>query len=170
MTTTNSNGIVFLEETDPVVPFHTLINTLQTGTSAALTTVKSDVSNRLQAASVNLSGENNNPIPVSTAPGETAALVTLSFSLSVATRLLVFAQIHVEPGGNAAGEVRVKDNGSTIIARTWHSRSTSHQQWPSVTRFWDFAAGSHTVTLTGSLSVGSSGTSYDHSYLSVGAR
>lgn len=36
MTTTNSNGIVFLEETDPISPFHTLINTLQQGTSNAL--------------------------------------------------------------------------------------------------------------------------------------
>jgi len=36
MTTTNSSGIVFLEETDPISPFHTLINLLQTGTSNAL--------------------------------------------------------------------------------------------------------------------------------------
>lgn len=36
MTTTNANGIVFLEETDPISPFHTLINTLQQGTSNAI--------------------------------------------------------------------------------------------------------------------------------------
>lgn len=36
MTTTNANGIVFLEETDPISPFHTLMNVLQQGTSDAL--------------------------------------------------------------------------------------------------------------------------------------
>jgi len=36
MATTDGNGIVFLEETDPISPFHTMINTLQQGTSDAL--------------------------------------------------------------------------------------------------------------------------------------
>lgn len=36
MATTDSNGIVFLEETDPISPFHTTINTLQQGTSDAI--------------------------------------------------------------------------------------------------------------------------------------
>lgn len=36
MTTTDANGIVFLEETDPISPFHTLMNTLQQGTSDAI--------------------------------------------------------------------------------------------------------------------------------------
>lgn len=36
MTTTDANGIVFLEETDPISPFHTLINVLQTATSQAI--------------------------------------------------------------------------------------------------------------------------------------
>lgn len=40
MTTTNANGIVFLEETDPISPFHTLMNTLQQGTSDALDAIK----------------------------------------------------------------------------------------------------------------------------------
>lgn len=40
MATTDSNGIVFLEETDPISPFHTTINTLQQGTSDAITGIK----------------------------------------------------------------------------------------------------------------------------------
>lgn len=40
MTTTNANGIIFLEESDNISPFHTLINTLQQGTSDALDSVK----------------------------------------------------------------------------------------------------------------------------------
>lgn len=36
MSTTDSNGIVFLEETDIISPFHTMMNTLQSGTSGAL--------------------------------------------------------------------------------------------------------------------------------------
>lgn len=36
MTTTDSQGIVFIEETDPISPLHTLINALQSGTSAAV--------------------------------------------------------------------------------------------------------------------------------------
>lgn len=36
MSTTDANGIVFLEETDAISPFHTLVNTLQSGTSAAV--------------------------------------------------------------------------------------------------------------------------------------
>lgn len=36
MTTTDGNGIIFLEETDPISPFHTLMNTLQQGTSDSL--------------------------------------------------------------------------------------------------------------------------------------
>lgn len=36
MTTTDINGIVFLEATDPISPFHTLMNLLQSGTSNAL--------------------------------------------------------------------------------------------------------------------------------------
>lgn len=36
MTTTDSNGILFLETTDPISPFQTLINGLQTATSSAL--------------------------------------------------------------------------------------------------------------------------------------
>lgn len=40
MATTDSNGIVFLEETDPISPFHTTINTLQQGTSDALSGIK----------------------------------------------------------------------------------------------------------------------------------
>lgn len=36
MATIDSNGIVFLEETDPISPFHTTINTLQQGTSDAI--------------------------------------------------------------------------------------------------------------------------------------
>lgn len=46
MATTDINGIVFLEETDPISPFHTTINTLQQGTSdaiSALTDGSSDV-------------------------------------------------------------------------------------------------------------------------------
>lgn len=41
MTTTDSNGIIFLEETDPISPFHTLMNTMQQGTSDAITNLKS---------------------------------------------------------------------------------------------------------------------------------
>lgn len=37
MATTDSNGIIFLEDTDNIAPFHTLINMLQTGTSGAFT-------------------------------------------------------------------------------------------------------------------------------------
>lgn len=36
MTTTDSNGIAYLEQTDGITPFHTLINGLQTATSTAL--------------------------------------------------------------------------------------------------------------------------------------
>lgn len=36
MATTDANGIVFLEETDPIAPFQTTINTLQQGTSDAI--------------------------------------------------------------------------------------------------------------------------------------
>jgi len=36
MTTTDSNGIVYLQDTDDISPFHTLINVLQAGTSNAL--------------------------------------------------------------------------------------------------------------------------------------
>lgn len=42
MTTTDSNGIIFLEETDPISPFHTLINTLQQGTSDVVEELKAD--------------------------------------------------------------------------------------------------------------------------------
>lgn len=40
MATTDSNGIVFLEETDPISPFHTTINTLQQGTSDAISAAR----------------------------------------------------------------------------------------------------------------------------------
>ena len=40
MAITDSNGIVFLEETDPISPFHTTINALQQGTSDAFSTIK----------------------------------------------------------------------------------------------------------------------------------
>jgi hypothetical protein len=40
MTTTDSNGIVFLEDTDPISPFHTLMNVLQQGTSDAIAALK----------------------------------------------------------------------------------------------------------------------------------
>jgi hypothetical protein len=36
MTTTNANGIVFVEDTDPISPFQVLLNTLQQGTSDAI--------------------------------------------------------------------------------------------------------------------------------------
>ena len=36
MTTTDANGIVFLQDTDNISPFHTLINGLQTATSTAV--------------------------------------------------------------------------------------------------------------------------------------
>jgi len=36
MTTTDANGIVYLQDTDDISPFHTLINVLQAGTSNAL--------------------------------------------------------------------------------------------------------------------------------------
>jgi len=39
MTTTDANGIIFLEETDAISPFHTLINGLQTATSTAISQV-----------------------------------------------------------------------------------------------------------------------------------
>lgn len=42
MTTSDANGIIFLEETDPIAPFHTLMNTLQQGTSDAITAFKQD--------------------------------------------------------------------------------------------------------------------------------
>lgn len=171
MTTTDGNGIIFLEETDLISPFHATINTLQSGTTTAISTVYTNMDSRLPAAPLSpMWGENNNPVELSTAPSETGALVTLSFSLPYASRLQVFAESHVEPGGNAAGQLRIKRNGTTVITRDWHSRSTSYQQWPSVSRWLDFAAGSHTLTITGSLSSGSSGTSYDHTFLSVGAR
>jgi len=38
MTTTDANGIVYLQDTDDISPFHTLINVLQSGTSNALNT------------------------------------------------------------------------------------------------------------------------------------
>lgn len=40
MATTDSNGIVFLEETDPISPFHTTMNVLQQGTSDALSGIR----------------------------------------------------------------------------------------------------------------------------------
>lgn len=43
MTTTDANGIVFLQTTDNIAPFHTLINGLQTGTTNAVTTLKNRV-------------------------------------------------------------------------------------------------------------------------------
>lgn len=43
MTTTDSKGIVFLEESDIISPFHTLINGLQTGTSNAVGDIQTDV-------------------------------------------------------------------------------------------------------------------------------
>lgn len=51
MTTTNSRGIVFLEESDPISPFHTLINVLQQGTSDAINGI-------LQAVT-----HSDNPVP-----------------------------------------------------------------------------------------------------------
>lgn len=48
MTTTDGNGIVFLEETDSISPFHTLINGLQQGTSDAIGSLKSDLDNVTQ--------------------------------------------------------------------------------------------------------------------------
>lgn len=40
MTTTDSNGIVLLQDTDNIAPFHTLINTLQAATSAQVKRAK----------------------------------------------------------------------------------------------------------------------------------
>jgi len=43
MATTDSNGIVFLEETDPISPFHTTINTLQQATSDVVEAINTDI-------------------------------------------------------------------------------------------------------------------------------
>lgn len=43
MATTDSNRIVFLEETDAMSPFQTTINTLQTATSTAITGLKTSI-------------------------------------------------------------------------------------------------------------------------------
>lgn len=43
MSTTDGNGIVFLEETDNISPFHTLINGMQQGTSDAFTELKEEL-------------------------------------------------------------------------------------------------------------------------------
>lgn len=43
MTTSNANGIIFLEETDPISPFHTLMNVLQQGTSDAIDALRDDL-------------------------------------------------------------------------------------------------------------------------------
>lgn len=110
-----------------------------------------------------------NVASVTTAPGETSDLVSVSIVLAAPTRVQIFASLHTLPGGNAAGEVRVYRNASSLLSAPWHSRSTSQQQWPSLSRWVTLPAGSSTISLRGSLGVGSSGTSFDSPYLSVGA-
>lgn len=45
MTTTDGNGIVFYEETDPVSPLHTLLNTGQQSVSNAIEQINQDIEN-----------------------------------------------------------------------------------------------------------------------------
>ena len=47
MTTTDSNGIVFLEESDIISPFHTLVNVLQQGTSDAIDDVTTVIDSKI---------------------------------------------------------------------------------------------------------------------------
>lgn len=47
MTTTDSRGIVYLEDTDLISPLHTTLNTLQSGTSAAIGALQTTVNSSL---------------------------------------------------------------------------------------------------------------------------
>lgn len=119
-----------------------------------------------------LEGTNSSaPVALTTVPGTTGDLLSpgLTLNLVAPARVFVFAEVHALPGGNAAGDLIVTRNGATVLTRPWHSRSTSQQQWPSLGRWITVPAGASTFNVRASLNVGSSGTSFDTPYLSVGA-
>lgn len=61
MSTLDSNGIMFLEETDPISPFQTLINGLQAATSAVVGDLQDQIDNviKIQTGQVDVALNNN---------------------------------------------------------------------------------------------------------------
>lgn len=125
MTTTDSRGIVFLQETDPIAPFHTLINGLQTGTSTALGGVEDrldDTTNQFYEGTRSTSLS----VPAaSTGDGTAVTWLTQNSSvLTMAGSVLTIQQagrylisLAVAWDGRAGGDrlVRVKVNGSFMF-------------------------------------------------------
>ena len=100
---------------------------------------------------------------------ESATMATIQLNLSVPCSLSAFAVAQARPGGNAAGTLEIYVDGTRLISQTWHSQSSSHHQWPSIFGGKDLAAGDHTVTLVGTLGMGSVNTTYSYQTLSVTA-
>lgn len=131
MTTTDANGIVFLEETDPIAPFHTLINTLQTATSqaVALTSTGSFTTSSPWAVFQNSVSRLNKLVVwnfrldrtgAAGASDEVVGTLPVGFRPSVT----IYAPVGVVTGGfnrvglviiNTAGQVTLSMNGQTGV-------------------------------------------------------
>ena len=100
---------------------------------------------------------------------KSATMATIQLNLPVPCSLSAFAVAQARPGGNAAGTLEIYVDGAKLISQMWHSQSSSHHQWPSIFGGKDLVAGDHTVTLVGTMGVGSTDTTYAYQTLSVTA-
>lgn len=149
MTTTDSNGIVFLEETDPISPFHTLINTLQAGTSTALDNIAA-VGPSTIALSAGWTGGAPSVIRIGSlcvlVPGNAITRASSSFTLTAGSPVTLasgvpsgfrpggersaLAPIHVNSGVPAMGRVYVSSAGAISIVPSV-SGSIGAGGWPN---------------------------------------
>ena len=96
---------------------------------------------------------------------QSAVLATLAVTVTGPAFVTVHGSAQARPGGNAAGNLEIYVDGTHIDSREWHSQSSTNHQWPSLMVGRALPAGSHTITLEGTLGTGSVSTTYDYAKL-----
>ena len=118
--TPDSNGILYLEETDPITPFQTTINALQAATSAAILDAQI-----WEIPGGHLTATSNQSIPHGTVTtltlGTTVALrggMTIGSNSLVVPRdgwYTITASARWQSNNSGARQVRIQRNGATVM-------------------------------------------------------
>lgn len=88
-------------------------------------------------------------------------MIRVAFDLPARSTVLLFGSAQFRPTGNAAGEIRARVEsltGTLASSSSWHSHSTTNDQWPSLNVAIQLDAGSHVLIISAAMSTGSSET------------
>lgn len=99
---------------------------------------------------------------------EMTTYTTTSYTAPASGRVLIAAQVDAITSGNAAGEVGIIVDGTTLRSKNWHSRSKNTALPVVVFSMLNVVKGrTYTIGLAGRLSAGSTTTDYSYPTINI---